>query len=505
MGLPPWAGSSSQWFVLITGSNSGLGYSICERTIDEFLSSPSHAPTLHLVLIVSTRSAQKTRLTVARLRRHLRHLAERLSTAQALRMKASPQGTTYRWQDFVARVHFLGVELDLCDLRQVYDAAARIRGENGGLSGPEALATEGMGLKNIHIPRLDVLVLNAGIGGWTGIRWGPAIWSVLTDLKETVTWWNYNVSAVGKLAKLQARSQRSGQHPQKLINADETEADGGDEPPLGEVFAANVFGHYILAHELMPLLRDSVDDERRQGDKGRVIWMSSIEALGHDLDPDDIQGIRSPEPYRASKRLTDILALTVDLPGVRRASASWFTGHGPSEVQADEGKPRVYLAHPGITNTEIFPLALILLWAKLAAMYVARWIGSVWHPIDSYKAAVAPTWLVLADQRTLDGLEGVGAAAADGNGAPADKGKGKWGSSTNFWGEERVRRTEVPGWGWCGEVDVQGGGGQMTRGGRKRGATDLTPEERVEFEVTGRRVWEEMEALRRRWEGILKI
>lgn len=498
---------------------SGIGFSICKRIIDEFLTSPSRDPDSHLVLIVSTRSVQKTRFTIDRLRQHLRQFAEHSNAAKGNLRKASQHGTTIRWQDVVARVHFLGVELDLCDLCQIYHTASKIRGENGGLSSPHPLDAEdltrtngrGIGLKNIRIPRLDVLILNAGISGWTGLRYGSAIWAMLTDLKETVTWFNHNISSVGKVVKPQCRSTKEGSTQALLSTNDITEDQ--DEPPLGEVFTANVFGHYILAYELMPLLRKSSNDERAQGGKGRVIWMSSLEPVRGDLNLDDIQGLESKEPYRASKRLMDILALTADLPNVRSASASWFAGPDASlETEAaaqPKLKPNVYIAHPGIASTDIVPVFIVLAWLKVLTFYIARWLGSPWMAISNYKAAVAPTWLALADQRTLNSLEGSGGDANSDERRNRDEesevGKGKWGSSTDFWGEERVRRTEVPGWGWTGKVDYVGEGEKKTRKGRKRDAIDITKEEREEFEIIGRQVWLQMETLRREWEQRLGI
>ena len=75
---------------------------------------------------------------------------------------------------------------------------------------------------------------------------------------------------------------------------------------------------------------------------------------------------------------------------------------------------------------------------------------------------------------------------------------GKWGSATDFWGQERVERTEVAGWGWGGRL------GEYKRKGRDPYAKDLTKEERLKFEETGRRCWQELEALRVEWEERLE-
>ena len=124
----------------------------------------------------------------------------------------------------------------------------------------------------------------------------------------------------------------------------------------------------------------------------------------------------------------------------------------------------------------------------MLAFYVARWLGSPWHPIAPYKGAVAPVWLALASQSTLDGIE-------------EQDGQGKWGSATDVWGRERVIRTEVDGWGFGGMV---GAGSRFGTKGRRRDAKDLTVEEREKFELLGRGVWREMERLRVDWENMLK-
>lgn len=385
-------------------------------------------------------------------------------------------------------MHFLGVELDLCDLRKIYNAAAKIRGEGEGLSSPDLLDKngkerndgKGRGLKDIQIPRLDTLVMNAGMFQISGLNWGPAVWHSIVDTKETLTWWDHNVPVVGKAIKKQILPSYDDEG-NELVSEKE-------EPPLGEVFCANFFGHYILAHELMSLLNSSSSTNRSPGERGRIIWISSIEALDDSFNISDPQGFQAADPYRSVKRLTDILTLTADLPSVRKVAEPWFKSNDPKKEEASN-KPSLYLAHPGIVHTSILELPIILLYCKLIAFYLARWLGSLWHPIQAYKGAVAPTWLVLSSQDTLDNLEG------------KDGGKTKWGSSTNALGEERVRRTWVPGWGLTGRVGVKE---EMNLKGRKRGAVELTREDREDFEVLGREVWTEMERLRVLWEGLLE-
>ncbi|KAI5278757.1 3-keto-steroid reductase, partial [Ascosphaera acerosa] len=85
-----------------------------------------------------------------------------------------------------------------------------------------------------------------------------------------------------------------------------------DEPAVGFVFCSNVFGHYMLAHYLMPLL-----SLRPESDPSRVVFMSSIEASLRDFDVDDFQGLKVKRSYQASKYLTDLLMLTSDMSSTR--------------------------------------------------------------------------------------------------------------------------------------------------------------------------------------------
>jgi len=247
------------------------------------------------------------------------------------------------------------------------------------------------------------------------------------------------------------------------------------EPPLGDVFCANVFGHYLLCHYLAPLL--AADETHPH--PGRIIWLSSLEAYDQSLVMNDFQGIQNSQAYEASKRLTDVLVLTSELP----ATKSYVRNYLPAGPE--QARPKLYVSHPGICSTGIFPLPFILGLCMTAAFYIARWLGSMWHTCKPYTAACAPVWLALAPQATLDELE-------------TREGKGKWGSATDWFGNERVARTEVEGWGYNGTVGISAAAGKK---GRWKHARDLTKEDREEFEQRGIDCWKEMEALRAEWEA----
>lgn len=399
--------------------------------IDEFLQTRPQSESL--VLIITTRDQRKGDATIEKLEAHLRKVCRE--------HERTLPGITKLLQ---GRVHFRQERLDLLSLVSVQKLC-----------------------KKLHktTPKLDVVICNAGIGGWTGVNWPVAIFTVLTGLKRAVTWPIFKVSGKGWLAKPQIPSPEKG--------------DKVEEPPLGEVFCANFFGHYLLGHYLAPLLAKHPESEN---ERGRLIWVSSLEAYEHTLDMNDIQGIASEVPYESSKRLTDLMAITSVLPSSSNAVDQYLDYSQPSPKTT---KPRIYLTHPGICGTAIMYLPLILEYAMLATFYLARFLGSQWHPITVEKGACAMVWIALAKQSTLDTME-------------ERDGVGKWGSATDWQGRERVERTEINGWGWGGKI------GEQKRKGRDPHAQDLTKERQERFEETGRRCWEEMEKLRIEWEARLR-
>lgn len=152
-------------------------------------------------------------------------------------------------------------------------------------------------------------------------------------------------------------------------------------------------------------------------------------------------------------------------------------------------KPRNYLVHPGIFVSEIMPLNFIIVAICKLVFYIARWIGSPWHTIDPYKAAIASVCLVLTESEKLEEIEEHGTA------------KVKWGSATNSSGIEKFVKTEVPGWGWDGHIDSVIDENKLR--GRKRDAVPLRSEAKEDFELSGGQCWKLMEDLRHEWETVL--
>ncbi|KAF5980521.1 3-ketosteroid reductase [Fusarium coicis] len=248
------------------------------------------------------------------------------------------------------------------------------------------------------------------------------------------------------------------------------------EPLLGEVFTA----------------RQSETET-----PGRLVWSSSLEAVDSVLDMSDFQCFNGKGPYESAKRVTDILSLTATLTAAVPSSSRFFTPDDPNEAHDKPIGPRMYLTHPGIVASTLFPVPWFLMWAYELALLISRWIGSPWHNTDSYTGAKSPVWIALQEQSALDEL---GAERI------------KWGSSSNRHMQVEVKKTEVEGWGWEGKVedaatleaDTAVGVFKKTIG-RKRGAKDVTKEDIVRFEELGAECWERMENMRYEWETILGV
>ena len=447
---------------------------------------------MHLVLILCTRSPTKTYNTICRLHTHLRKFAQRSKYAKEIRAYRELIGQGFDWKDIAKRVHFLGTQADLCDLKSVYALADQFK--NGTVGRPQIEEAGDGGLKGIKVPRLDVAVLNAGIGGWTGIDWATCIPRVTLHMIRETTWPTYKISGLGVLTKPQHKYSDSkvqlNDEKQPLLN---TPQEKMEEPPLGEVFCSNVFGHYILGHELMPVLSVPSSPEANHG--GKIIWISTIGGPEGFLSLHDIQGLQSTVPYESSKRLTDLLCLTANLPSVKRLSAPYFdfnpvkqSNSIEKEKQTQYVKPRFFTTQPGIFLSDIMPLPFIMACFWKLTIFIVNLLGSPWHPVTPYKAAVAPVWVALTPDPLLDVIGGT---------------KIKWGSGSTRLGDGRVKMTEVHGWGFNGEPDKEMEGERHI--GRHRHAVDLTPEAREDFEIMGAKCWQYMEELRKEWEVVLGI
>jgi 3-keto steroid reductase len=334
------------------------------------------------------------------------------------------------------RVSVEPVAFDLCSLTQIHKAGNELKA---------------------RYKRIDVVVCNAGIGGWTGLSWMGLIKQFFTEgILAALGAPNYKIGKVGALTERQIIP---------LDEKDKKETAQDDLENIGEVFCANVFGHYVFVKALLPLLYRK-DGE---GDPGRVIWVSTLEAYAKYFDDMDIQGFKSHNAYESSKRLTDVLVLSAGdgenvwakeylaLPPTTNGSATDTPKRRSTRVVAKDAgvPPKMYLTHPGICVTAILPIHIILIYFQIGCFYLVRWLGSQWHNVEREKGVTATTWLILENGQKLDEMKAETV---------------KWGSGVNRSGHERVLETNV--------------------------------EERDEksFDKLGEKCWMEMEELRSQWD-----
>jgi len=392
-------------------------------------------------------------------------------------------------QDLLSRVRLEGEIVDLCNLLSVRRLSERLvsRHETSSSSGG---STDGSF-------RLDVLILNAGMAGWEGLDWLKASMAMMRGMREACTFPTFKRGTIGrKIRGVIIPAQRDGEkeHLRKKDIVSTVEEDD-ERFVLGETFTANVFGHYLLTKWVMSCLNPAVGDEMEKGNEsaGRVIWVSSLEALSYTFDIDDIQALKTGFSYESSKRLTDLLVLTSDSVSTRRYTDAFFSrnlsiGH---ERGNEKERVRMYVSHPGVCVTAISGIHWLLVYLNVLALYLVRLLGSPWHPIDAYLGTISTVWLALIDQKTLQELDD-------------DKGKGKWGSATDRWSNDRVVRTEVEGWGFTGTEAQQDTVDAYWNVHARQGRNAIVKREEIdEFQVQGQRVWKGMEEMRLIWEDIL--
>ncbi|XP_074544419.1 3-keto-steroid reductase/17-beta-hydroxysteroid dehydrogenase 7-like isoform X2 [Halichoeres trimaculatus] len=85
-----------------------------------------------------------------------------------------------------------------------------------------------------------------------------------------------------------------------LTQQDQINSDG-----LQEVFATNLFGHFLLIRELEPLLCLA-------GHSSRVVWTSSSNARRSAFSIEDMQHRNGTEPYSSSKYASDMLSVALN-------------------------------------------------------------------------------------------------------------------------------------------------------------------------------------------------
>ncbi|KAL0075181.1 hypothetical protein F4703DRAFT_1890095 [Phycomyces blakesleeanus] len=190
--------------------------------------------------------------------------------------------------------------------------------------------------------QVDYLFCNAGILSALGIDWYKTIKLLFTH-------------PINLLERSDATIQNVGE-----INED----------GMGKVFAANVFGHYVMMREFEGLLSASGD--------GRVIWTSSITAENDIFDIDDWQGIKSPVPYESSKWACDLVGIAMNDQFIQRGR----------QITS-------YTTSPGVVATSIGDLPRWITAARTLIHYTFRILGVQSQNITAYNGALADVFVAL--------------------------------------------------------------------------------------------------------------
>ncbi|KAI8824215.1 uncharacterized protein EV422DRAFT_519300 [Fimicolochytrium jonesii] len=219
---------------LVTGANSGVGYGIVQRLLEQALEPNSE----DVVIVMACRSRPKAEAARQKL------LEESQTVADA---KVSQRRRSVKPEMLQILI------VDLASMQSVFAACEEFQR---------------------RFSRLDALLLNAGILPCSHIN-------IRRGVKNLLTRPSYVAKTGGDFF-----SQYLG----------DVTADG-----LGTVFAANVFGHYVMVKQLLSTLSRSPSS--------RVLWFSSTTADPSFFNPADFQCLKGDHPYESSKRLCELLAV----------------------------------------------------------------------------------------------------------------------------------------------------------------------------------------------------
>jgi 3-keto steroid reductase len=239
-------------------------------------------------------------------------------------------------------------------------------------------------------PYVSHLICNAGVAPFVSINWFLAIKQLAMDWVDAVTAPIYYTQEVGQVSQ-----------------------DG-----LGWVWQCNVFGHYVLFRTLKSHLA------KCQTSTGpRVIWMSSHESSPIYYDPTDWQLTKSAHSYESSKFQMDLIAHHLDQASLQ---------------DSDKLPTRHLIVLPGVAGTNIAN-ALLGTFSSMCmylAFYLARFLGSPYHPISAFKAAISAVHLCLVP---LAYLPTISSKELDISDPTATNEVGfRYVSECDRWGKERV-------------------------------------------------------------------
>ncbi|KAF9425147.1 hypothetical protein BGZ94_007803 [Podila epigama] len=270
----------SKKVAIVTGANTGVGYAIVQRLVEE-----SQEP---LVVILACRNKQRAQEALASLEAHFEKTKKALAKATVDNNNNNNNNSdkTQQLAKITSLKKYEGLELhielvDVGKAKSVLDFNARIRA---------------------RYETVDYLFCNAGVLPSEGIQWSKIV-----------------VDFFMRPMDLVCRSDVLIQPKQHLT-----------EDGIGNVLACNVFGHYLMIKGLEDQLN------KTEQDPGRVIWTSSMTAEKASFNLADWQGLEAKMPYESSKWVTDLVAIRLN--EVWAAETKSSLSRSESLKSLDEGR-----------------------------------------------------------------------------------------------------------------------------------------------------------------------
>ncbi|KAG7524025.1 hypothetical protein JOB18_005942 [Solea senegalensis] len=157
-----------------------------------------------------------------------------------------------------------------------------------------------------------------------------------------------------------------------LTQQDRLNSDG-----LQEVFATNLFGHFLLIRELEPLLCLTENSSR-------VVWTSSSNARRSAFNIEDMQHRNGTEPYSSSKYASDLLSLALNR---RKNSQGLFSS----------------VICPGLVMTNLtYGILPSFFWTLIMPIMWLIRIFTNTFTLTPYNGSEALHWLFLQKPESLD-------------------------------------------------------------------------------------------------------
>ncbi|KAG1863715.1 NAD(P)-binding protein [Suillus subluteus] len=371
--------SPSSWpVIVVTGANSGVGLGICQRLLVQLISkSPTDAQPHHDFHVQKTTTTDDVSF-------------DGLTLILACRSRQRGEAARDKLYQFAdEQVRHLEILPGYDGHAETFRKHLTIVVHTVDLSRIQTVFRFADEVIKTY-PYVSHLICNAGVASFVSINWLLAIKQFAMDCVEAVTAPIYYTQEVGQVSQ-----------------------DG-----LGWVWQCNVFGHYVLFRALKSHLA-----KYQTSTGARVIWMSSHESSPIYYDPTDWQLVKSAHSYESSKFQMDLIAHQLD----------------QASLQGSDKLPTRHLTVlPGVVGTNIAN-ALLGTFSSMCmflSFYLARFLGSPYHLISAFKAAISAVHLCLVP---LAFLPTVSSTELDDSDPTATVEVGfRYVSECDRWGKERV-------------------------------------------------------------------